>query len=337
MTRILLGDIGGTNARFAALTDGAPGPIQRLRVADHATPDAALQRFIAGDGVPHRFDGAILAVAGHVDDGRCALTNGAWTLDASTLGKALGGAPVHLINDHEAIAWALPRLTEAETLRLGTGGSGGIGPMVVVGPGTGLGVACIARDGAGRPAHALPSEGGHATLAPVNEREDAIVGALRRRFGHVSAERVLSGPGLVNLYDVLARLDGVDAPRRTAAEITEAAVAGACAASRAALDAFCGFLGAVAGDFALTFGARGGVYIAGGIVPRLAGYVAASTFRERFEDKGRLRPYLAAIPTRVVLRPDPAFLGLASLAARLPGGWRDEAAAHPGPGRRRRE
>ncbi len=158
------------------------------------------------------------------------------------------------------------------------------------------------------------SEGGHATLAASSEREAALIAVLRRQFAHVSAERVLSGPGLVNLHRAIAIVDRLDVVPRTAADITRAALDGSCDTCRQALDAFCSFLGSVAGDIALLFGARGGVFIGGGIVPRLVNHLGNTDFRRRFEAKGRFEGYLAPIPVRIITRPDPAFLGLAALA-----------------------
>jgi glucokinase len=152
------------------------------------------------------------------------------------------------------------------------------------------------------------------TLSANSRREDAILEHLRQRFGHVSAERALSGPGLENLYEAIAVLDGIDAPQRNAAEITNAALNGTCATSCAALDMFCAMLGGFAGNVALTYGARGGVYIAGGIAPRIVDFLAGSQFRQRFEEKGRFQAYLKVIPSHVIIHPATTFLGLRSLA-----------------------
>ena len=161
-------------------------------------------------------------------------------------------------------------------------------------------------------------------MAAADAREARLLGILRRRFGHVSAERVLSGQGLVHLYRAIAEAEGRPAPARDAAGITTHALAGDCPASGAALDAFCAMLGTLAGNVALTLGARGGVYLAGGMVPRFTGYLAGSSFRARFQDKGRFGDYLAAIPTWAVVHPSPAFLGLLEMlrwtvSARSPG------------------
>lgn len=185
--------------------------------------------------------------------------------------------------------------------------------MFVLGPGTGLGVAAyIPSDQGGL---VVRSEGGHATMPSGSLREDAIIEKLRQQFGHVSAERALSGQGLENLYRVIASLESRIVPARSAAEITQAALTGGCATSRAALDAFCALLGAVAGNFALSFGAQGGVFIAGGIAAHVRDYLPGSQFRSRFDAKGRMSRYLETIPVYLILHDDPAFIGLQSLAA----------------------
>jgi len=162
----------------------------------------------------------------------------------------------------------------------------------------------------------VAGEGGHATMAAGSLREEAIIDQLRRQFGHVSAERVVSGSGLENLYRAVVALDGVAAPQRDAPAITRAALDGDCPASVGALELFCAMLGSFAGNAALTFGARGGVFIAGGITPRITSFLARSQFRARFEQKGRFRDYLAGIPTSVIIHPAATFVGLKTIAAR---------------------
>ena len=162
---------------------------------------------------------------------------------------------------------------------------------------------------------ALTGEGGHATMSPATDRESAVLDHMRRRFDHVSAERVLSGPGIVNLYNTLAEIDRVPSKGYTAAQITDLGMRGEDPVCVEATAMFCAMLGTVAGNLALTLGARGGVFIAGGIVPRLGRYFVNSPFRARFEAKGRFEAYLAAIPTYVVTHPLAAFLGCAALLA----------------------
>ena len=307
----MLADIGGTNARFALYCEGHLGKSERLPVAEFTTASAALSHFVGAKGVAVR--GAILAAAGPVEAGRVALTNSPWVIDGPVLASELG-APVRVVNDFAAVAWSLPALTAGDLVEIGTATAEPGAPAAALGPGTGLGLAHFVPDAGGL---VIATEGGHATMAADNSREEAVIALLRGRFGHVSAERVLSGAGLVNLYEAIAELDGAAAAPRTPEEVTAAALAGRCEVCRAALDMFCGMLGGFAGNVALMAGARGGVYIAGGIVPGLTGHLAKSDFRQRFEAKGRYRRYLAGVATRVIVHPDPAFVGLRSLAERL--------------------
>lgn len=311
-SRILLGDIGGTNARFALLESRELTPVESVLVADYPGFREALTRFIEMHGGKPRISGAVLAVAGPVETDRCAVTNSPWVIDGAKLRNSFGFANVDIINDFEAIAWALPHLTADDLFAIGGGEPVQGAPVAVLGPGTGLGLACLVTGPDA--AIVVETEGGHATLPGTSRREDAIIERLRDRYGHVSAERVLSGSGLENLYRAIRVLDKMTVPDRTAAEITQAATSGTCQVSVAALDMFCAMLGTVAGNVALTVGARGGIYIAGGIVPRIINYLAHSEFRNRFEAKGRFRSYLAAIPTNVIIHADPAFVGLRALA-----------------------
>jgi glucokinase len=311
---VLLGDIGATNARFALLSDGVLGPIQYFTVAEFPRFPDVVDAFFKGDRRPSAVRHAALAVAGPVEGARCVFTNCLWTIDANELCTEFALSNVHLCNDFEAAALSLPYLTAADLYRLGGGEPVGGQPMAVLGPGTGLGVACLVRGSQG--SIPIATEGGHVTMAATSRREDAIIDYLRRQFGHVSAERVVSGSGLENLYRAVVALDGVEAPQRDAAEITTAALDGGCPIARAALEMFCAMLGTIAGNIALTFGARGGVYIAGGIAPRITDFMARSDFRARFEHKGRFRTYLEAIPSSVIMHPAATFIGLSAIANR---------------------
>ena len=308
--RVLLGDIGATNARFALLTNGTLEPVKSFDVASFARFTDAAAAFLKDNSREVELTEALFAVAGPVENDRCQLTNCSWVIDAVELNKAFG-VKTHILNDFEAVARSLPSLAGRDVVPIGGGKPENGAPMVVLGPGSGLGVACLVP-GAENPV-VVSSEGGHSTLAGASDREDEIVKILRRRFGHVSAERVISGPGLENIHQAISALDGRDLGPRSAAEITKAALAGGCETARAALDTFCAFLGSFAGSMALTFRARGGAFIAGGISPRIVDFMARSEFRERFEAKGRLRPYLESIPTYVIVHPAAAFLGLRSL------------------------
>jgi glucokinase len=325
MSRILLADIGGTYARFAFAGRRSIGPTWSTEVGARESVIDALRAFLAVSHDDEPLAGALLAAAGPVEGGRCKLTNAAWTLDEEEIAKALQLPWVRIVNDLEAVAAGLPDIDAAQTRLIGPDRALPGAPMAIVSPGTGLGMACVVVAPAGR--CVVTSEGGHAALAGTSEEEDRIIGLLRKRFGRVSAERVLSGPGLANLHQAIAEIDGSGSARRTPSQVTEAAFDGSSPVCRATIDAFCAFLGSVAGDIALTFGARGGVYIGGGIVPRFVDHLARSSFREQFVSKGRMRPYLERIPTRIILHPNPAFVGLMSLAQLA----RDESASKAGP------
>ena len=303
--QLLLADIGGTNARFAITEGGEIGPIEHLKVSDFSGAADAIAAFLT-----HRSDGrtqaAVLGVAGAVEDNRCVITNSGWVIDGAELQNRFGLRIVHLLNDFEAVAWSLPALQPSDLFSIGKQNPIAGAPMLVVGPGTGFGAACLFQ---GIP-FAEPTEAGHATLPANSEREERVINHLRQHFQHVSVERLLSGAGLANLYRTLAILDGVAVPDRDPPTITQAALEGNCDISRAALDMFCSLLGSVAGDLALTFCAKGGVYIAGGIVPRFADRLAKSAFRKQFERKGRFESYLKKIPTSIIVHPDVSFIGL---------------------------
>ncbi len=310
--KVLLADIGGTNARFAILAGGTVSPIAHMAVSAYGSFREALDKYLGNSPEVGTIRAAILAVSGPIQNGRCALTNNPWVVDAAVLRDAYGLSAVRLINDFEAVARSLPHLSREKFLHVG-GGQPAVGaPLVALGPGTGLGVAFSIPHASGH--LVFPSEGGHSTMAGTSLREDAVLAYLRRRFGHVSAERVLSGNGLENLHEALAALDGMTLPRRPATEITRAGLEGDCPTSRAAIDMFCAMLGTVAGNLALTLGARGGVFVGGGILRHMPGYFASSSFRARFEDKGRFGKYLKPIPAYLILDEDAAFVGLRTLA-----------------------
>jgi glucokinase len=303
----LLADIGGTNARFALLADGVLGPIEHVRVADHPDVGSAIAHVLGRHAGGGAIRAATLGVAAAVENNRCRVLNSDWIVAGDALAARFGFATVRLLNDFEALAWSLPLLTGADICGVGGGRALAGAPIAVIGPGTGLGTACFVP---GDRPMAIAAEAGHATLPGTSPREDAVIDRLRRRFGHASAERALSGGGLQNLYEAIAAVDGVGVPPRDATAICAAAREASCPVSEAALAMFCAMLGTVAGNLALTFRARGGVFIAGGMVPRFADTLARSEFRARFEAKGRYRAWLEAIPTSVIMRPDSAFLGL---------------------------
>ena len=306
----LVGDVGGTNARFA-LVD-AEGRVRNLHVFE-AKKYASLTDVIAeylertvGRKRPAR---AVVAVAGPVLDGEIEFTNLDWQVSEGDLLATFEFEAVKLINDFAGQALACPLLQPDDLRVLGPKLRGGSDcPMVVLGAGTGFGVAGLARGDRGD--LALATEGGHAAFAPSDEVEYAVWKRLKAQHGRVSIERLLSGQGLYDLYLTLAEMKGAQASLADQRAVVEAGTAGDELAAET-LDRFCGILGSVAGDLALTFGARGGVFVSGGIAPRMAERLASGSFRQRFEDKGRLRPYVEEIPTSLVLHPYPAILGAA--------------------------
>jgi glucokinase len=313
---ILLGDIGGTNARFAILNRGVIGPIESISVAECPGLIEAIRQYLRGRTEGMSIKQAVLGLAGTVENGRCEIVNSGWFADGRMLQEALGCREVRLFNDFEALAWSLPHLAATDLFPLGGGPPLPRAPMLLIGPGTGYGTSCLLTR-SGQPV-VVASEAGHSTLPGTSRREDDVIEVLRRRFGHVSIERAISGPGLVNLYEALAALDRAAIPKRDGMSITEAALNGNCSYSRAAFDMFCAILGTVAANLALTFCARGGVYIAGGIVPRFPDYLARSEFRQRFEAGGRYHAYLHDIPVNIIRRPDATFIGLKALISGNP-------------------
>jgi glucokinase len=313
-TAWLVGDVGATNARFGLVSPaGTILHSNTFACADFAEIGDAVEAYLSQRGpLPMPRIGA-LAIAAAITGDRIRMTNHPWSFSVAALRDRLGLEKLFAINDFTAVALALPRLSPAD--RMPVGGSAPVEgkPIAVLGPGSGLGASGLVPSGAGWAA--LAGEGGHATMAPANDRESAVLDLLRQRFDHVSAERVLSGPGLVNLYNALAALDRVPAAPYTAAQITDPDIGASDRLCREATEMFCAMLGSVAGNLVLTLGAQGGVYVAGGIVPRLGQRFVQSGFRERFEAKGRMQPYLAAVPAYVVTHRLPAFLGCAAALA----------------------
>ncbi len=296
----LLGDIGGTHARlaWAASPGGALGHVAGYDCDAHAGLEAVVARYLAEQQLPSPRAVAI-GIATSVVGDEVAMTNRPWRFSIADLRRRWGVDRLLVLNDFAALAHGLPGAS-ADELRTVGGGSAVEGePMALLGPGTGLGVAGLLST----PAGPVPvaGEGGHATVAPADVGEERILSWLRDEFGHVSAERVLSGAGLVNLHRAVCVLTGRTREDLGAAAITARAVAGSDAACVETAELFLAFLGGFAGNLALTLGARGGVFIAGGIVPHLLELIDRSSFRLRFADKGRFRPYLEAIATRVVL------------------------------------
>ena len=325
MKRYLLGDIGGTNARFAYAEEGEGALLSFRHKANFATADYrsledALSRFLSDIQRPP-LDAAAICAAGPLfvegETSRIRMTNCPWDISTKAIAKVSGCARPRLMNDFTALALAVPELSSEALHPVGDGEAEANRPIALLGAGTGLGVASLVHDGTRY--IPVPGEGGHVDLAATDELEIEILRRFMARFGRVSVERVLSGPGLVSLYEVLGELR-----RRpvevglTPEEVATRARAGSCPVCEETISFFCGWLGSVAGNHALMLWASGGVYIGGGIVP---GWVASGSdlfdeahFRRRFEAKGRFAEHLARFPVHVIMAEEPAFLGLAAAA-----------------------
>ena len=303
----LLADIGGTNARFGWLAEGASevSQITTLPTAAHAGPAEAAGVYLAGVAgalgpayQPPR--AGAFAVATAVGGDQIAFTNNGWAFSRTATQAALGLDTLLMLNDFEALALSLPRL-RPEQLLAWRGSAAAPPPratLAVIGPGTGLGVAGLVPVAQGWAA--VPGEGGHASLSAADHFDAALLDFVRREHSHVSAERLLSGIGLPLLHQAVASVLGATASALAAEQIVERGLAGSDAVCSRTLDSFCALLGSFAGNVALVLGARGGVYIGGGIVPRLGERFFQSDFRQRFEAKGRFQAYLQAIPTLLI-------------------------------------
>lgn len=308
----LLADVGGTNARLA-WQDGPGAPIEHVQVlpvADHASLQLAIRVYLKQLG--RQPGAAAIAMANPVTGDHVRMTNHDWSFSQTALREELGLTTLRVLNDFTALALALPHLPVHELRQVGGGAAVPGAAIALLGAGTGLGVSGLLPDGAGGWAP-IAGEGGHVTLPAATARERVLMDALVQRHGHASAERVASGTGLLETCQILCEADGVDAGVFTrAADVSEAALQGRHPQAHEALQIFCGVLGAVAGNLALTLGARGGVYLGGGVVPRLGTWFDRSPFRDRFEAKGRFQNYLREIPVWVITSPQsPALLGAA--------------------------
>jgi glucokinase len=307
-----MADIGATTTRCALIDDkGQELAPEIFENADFTGVVGVLRVYLEHRRASDRPVRAALAVAAPILGDDVQMINIGWRFSQSELKQALELKRLTVVNDFAAVAWALPQLGPADVVRIGGGDSVPRTPLATLGPGSGLGVAALvpAADGWA----VMTGEGGHVSMPAVTHDEEPVIGLLRDRFdGHCSAERVLSGPGLVNLYVALAQIAGRGQPTVTPEDVTNLAKQGEPLA-RKTLGMFFAMLGTVAANLAVTTGARGGVYIAGGIVPRFVEQLRQSEFRERFENKGRYRQYLAAIPTHVITAPLPAFRGLKHL------------------------
>lgn len=313
-------DIGGTNARFcrARIQAGSPpvlGTIRKYKVADYPGLAEAWQHFLRDEGGDAPM-AAITALAGPTDRTPIKMTNSHWVVDPVSLKAQMGLAKLALVNDFEAIAYGIAALPRADLCSLFGPDSGlpDVGTVSVIGPGTGLGVAVISMHPAG--VRVLATEGGHVEFAPVDGYEDALLAQLRVRFGRVSTERVVSGPGLNALYQALGPLEGGDAPERSDAELWQHALADDSGLARRALDQLCRSYGSVAGDLALAHGSKA-VVLAGGLTGRMKDHPAFAHFVERFAAKGRYRDLMMKMPVYYADRLEMGLFGAAAAAQAL--------------------
>jgi glucokinase len=307
----LVADVGGTNVRFA-LADGL-----RLRAeasfacARFPSLAQAIEAYLVQTAARPRE--AALAIASPVTSDWVEMTNHSWAFSIEQTRQALGLERLLVLNDFTALALSLPHLGAHELRQVGGGQAVARMPIGLIGAGTGLGVSGLLPSAADWVA--IDGEGGHCSFSPANERETDILRIVWRGYPHVSSERLISGIGFENLYRAIAELDGNAAPPLEPAQITQRALAGTDPLCVAVLETFCAMLGTAAANLALTLGARGGVYVGGGIVPKLGDFFDRSAFRSRFEHKGRFSNYLCAIPVYVILAEHPALVGAARALA----------------------
>lgn len=305
----LVADIGGTNARFALET--APQQFDKIEVLpcnDYDTIVDATKEYLKRAGSPH-IKHAAVAIANPVVGDWLQMTNHHWSFSIETTRQALQLETLLFINDFTAQALAITQTDAADLVQVGGGQVVENAPKAVIGPGTGLGVSGLIPSPTGY--IPLAGEGGHNSFPPFDDTEVLVWQYAKKKHGHVSSERFLSGAGLTLIYEALAEREGIERQKLTPAEISERALSGTSPLCRLTLDIFCAMLGTVASNLALTLGARGGVYLCGGIIPRFIDYFKHSPFRSRFENKGRFDAYLAAIPVYVVLSQYPGITGAA--------------------------
>jgi glucokinase len=306
-----MADIGATNTRCALLDDkGQELASEVFHNADFNGVAGLLSVYLDHRRATDRPKRAALSVAAPILGDEVQMVNLDWRFSQTAMKKALHLSELIVVNDFAAVAWGLPHFRAADLRTVGGGTPSSRGTLAAVGPGTGLGIAALAPAGDGWAV--VSGEGGHSTLPAVTEEEQRVVELVRKQEGHCSAESFLSGPGLVRLYVALAEVAGRGRPTVTPEDVTSLAKQSEPLA-RKAQAMFFAMLGTVAGNVAMTVGARGGVFIAGGIVPQLLDAFVKSEFRERFEAKGSYREYMQGIPTHVITAPLPAFRGLRGL------------------------
>lgn len=303
----LVGDVGGTNARLA-LCDLETGNIscsQTYSGLDYPSLEAVIRVYL--DQKSLRVELACIAIACPIDGDQVSMTNHSWAFSIKQMQENLGLKQLTIINDFTAVSMAIPVLGADDKVQLGGGSARSGKPIAVYGAGTGLGVAHLVQSGDFW--LSLAGEGGHVDMAGCTEEEDALIRQLRLELGHVSAERLLSGPGLVNIYNGLVTSEHRVPEILTPKQVSDRALSGECSDCHRALSLFCVLMGRFAGNLALNLGTFGGVYIAGGLVPRFLDFFKVSGFRLAFTDKGRFKGHLEAIPVYVITHSQPGLLG----------------------------
>jgi glucokinase len=319
-SNLLIGDIGGTNARFALAHSDKPGfsDLATFQCADYASVERAIADYLQIVGKPCP-DVICLAAAGPVVNQRIRMTNNHWTVAIDSLLREFPDARVRLLNDFEAIAYSVPFLSAGDCATIGLPDPAPLPDdgysVAILGPGTGLGAVGLRKQA--DQLVPVPGEAGHVGFGPETQVQVDVLNALRERFDRVSRERLVSGPGLENIYWALGQIHGKQAPKLSAAEIFARAAEGGGPRAAEAVALFFEVLGQVAGDLALALGAQSGVYIAGGIVKRYPEMLESSRFRAGFERKGRYRSIMERIPTQLILLEQPGLLGAAYCALQL--------------------
>lgn len=303
----VVADIGGTNIRLAVcdVETGMLSQLHEFACAEFTTLEAALVQYF--EILPGEVKHLCIGIACPVENDHVAMTNLSWAFSKQALQDTFQLSSLYVINDYTAISLAVPFLSSEEKIQIGGGESQADGTTAVFGPGTGLGVSHIVKS-AGKWV-SLDGEGGHVSFT-VNTREQAdILFLLQAQFGHVSAERILSGQGLVNVYTSLCTLSDQRVKFDQPKDVSKAALDGSCDIAIRSLNIFCQVMGSFAGNLALNLACTGGVYIAGGIVPRFTDLFQSSDFRYFFEEKGRFKSYLSSIPTFLIKHDNPGLLG----------------------------
>ena len=312
----LVADIGGTNARFSALLDD--GSLESDFEFHHSVEEypqfadligGLLEEIATATGWSSKPTNVCFAVACPADNEEITFTNSHWQFTKTQLKQLLGCETLSVINDFEAVAHGITELDDSDLVKVGGGDAIQTKPIGILGAGTGLGVAGLIQHSKGY--HVVDTEGGHADYAPIDDVQSAVVNCLRDRYGRVSLERLLSGKGILNIYTALCSIDAVEAQFSTPAEVVSAALASTDSRALQTLQMFCEGMGSAAGNLALTLGAKGGIYIAGGVIPRFQEFFINSGFRSKFEDKGRFVSYLQPIPVFIVVRSNLGLLGAA--------------------------